>query len=79
MLSLFLNKDFTYLVQIKKQVCFWVTGLKILGMVGTLFFSEKIILCILKGISPLALDMSDAQMDSFITYQKHMIWVLTVS
>ena len=37
----------------KKRCVFLVTGLKILGMVGTHFFSKKnIVLCILKGISP---------------------------
>ena len=37
----------------KKISVFLVTGLKILGCVGTHFFSGKnIILCILKGISP---------------------------
>ena len=44
----------------KNRIVFWVSGLKILGRVGThnffliLFFLEKtyIILCILKGISP---------------------------
>ena len=37
----------------KKISVFQVTGLKILGRVGThIFFSGKIILCILKGILP---------------------------
>ena len=46
------NKD--GLVQIKRISVIRVTGLKILGRVGTHFFSEKknVILCILKGQMP---------------------------